>query len=472
MFADYRIEEQIDEGVFTNTFSAFRRGLDKQVTLVILKPQYFEMVSVRENFLYQARLLAQLRHPQIVNVFDVGEKDGSLYMATEFMPQGYLSTWIERSETKLSWAQVAVLVADIAAALDFTHAHKDEKGQPLIHGNLSPDNIVLEYEQGVWSKLRAKLTNNGVWKKRENVDDTGDLYYINNNPEYISSEQAADYPLTPLSDQYSLGIIAYKLLTGQTPFHGGSAVTIYRNHKQHAPSLPSAINGNLTRDIDQVVLKSLSKDPSFRFENCMQFAAALEVAIESVQEKDFSSFIEQAEKAVSESNAVIAVAALNDARQIKPNSDEVRVLSESVKTLQRAITLYNEACESLSNASQIAQKIRNEEPNYPDDNKLLADLAPLHPTLWQRARKNSHIVLVTSLILTGFAVIIGIATIIYAETAGKETFRSTLVAIDRTTTPTFTPTPTTTPTPTYTPTYTPTPTFTPTFTITPRTPQP
>jgi serine/threonine-protein kinase len=286
--------------------------------------------------------------------------------------------------------------------------------------------------------LHAKLSNNGRWLKPEDLNDTGIILPVN-NPEYISPEEAADLPLTPFSDQYSLGILAYELLAGQTPFHDGSVVTIYRKHKDQAPAPPSAFNGDLTVAIDEAVLRALQKSPSSRYENCSQFARALRAAVEVMAEKEFNLFLEQARIAMEIGDVEAGISALDGAIRIKPNSIEVKSLTHSLKNLERATNFYKEACDSFVKAQQMARSIREEEPDYPDKDHLLTKLVPPPVSFLKIIRKNSRVALMTFFISIGFAVVAGMATIIYSETAGSQTFRPTIVAIDRTSTPTFAP---------------------------------
>lgn len=431
-FFDYEIKEKIGENTFAETFCGSKPGLDKKLSLVMLKPNLYEDRQVRMDFLAHANLLAQLRHPRITEVFDIGEKDGRLYLVFEYMSQGSMRQLFENLEFRLTLTQIVVLVEDIAAALDYVHSHTEESGQHTVYGDVSPDNILLEFDIKNRETLRAKLDSNGIWKRQESLYEVTD-------PEYSSPEKASDEPLTPFSDQYSLGIIAYRLLAGQTPFHDKSVVTIYRKHKNESPSFPSIFNGNLTANIDEVVLRAIKKAPSDRYENCAQFAIALRKAIEGMEEKRFDSLIEQARIAVEMGDAAAGNSALDEAIRIKPNSSEVKSLSRLVKDLERAATLYKEACDSFFKAQQTAISIREEEPKYPDKDHLLAKLAPPPISFWQIIRKNSKVAFMTFLISIGFAVVVGMATIIYSESVGREVFRPTLIAIDRTSTPTYAP---------------------------------
>lgn len=446
---NYEIGEKVSNNVLTETFAASKNGLNKKIMLVMLKPYFSQEEWLRDSFLHSVRFAAQFRHPHILSVFDTGEKDGRLFAATELMPLGSLSNWLENNDTSLTWTQTSRFIEDIADALDFIHTLRDEHGKSVTFGSFSPDNILLEYDSENAKILRAKL---GIRDKplyefiKEGVESIPTP-----NPEYISPEEASDMPSTPYSDQYTLGIIAYQLLTGKTPFHGESAVTTYRRHKLTAPAppsimhieslqpTPSMVNGNITSSMDEVILRVLSKNPSRRYESCTQFAKALRHAIESVQEKEYTSFLFKLKTAIENHDLEIGRAALDGAMRIRPNSDEVKSLSQSLKNLEYATELYKEARNAFFQAQEMARNIREEDADHPDEEGLLKNLAPLPPSLWQKLITRSRIKFLTFLTLISLTIVIGISTILYSETTGRESFLPTLVALDRTSTPTYAP---------------------------------
>jgi serine/threonine protein kinase len=152
-------------------------------------------------------------------------------------------------------------------------------------------------------------------------------------------------------------VVAYELLTGQPPFSGASDVTIYRPHKQTQPQPPSALLPHLQHEIDEVLLKTLAKDPSNRYPNCASFSRALRQAVEIAEQKRFTSLMEEA-------------------RQIKPDDDEIARLFEQTQKITLAARNYYEATDLLENARKEALELRKETPNYPDQQHLLAELAP------------------------------------------------------------------------------------------------
>jgi len=159
-FQNYQVKESLGRGRFAEVFRAVKRDLGREVALKVLLPEWNENAQVREQFITQARLIARLRHPQIVEVLDLGEENGRLYMAMEYLPRGDLSRWLADLGGKPpSLLQVTALVADAAAALDFLH-RQQVNGQPLVHGDVKPGNLLLS-EDGS-GNLRLKACDLGL----------------------------------------------------------------------------------------------------------------------------------------------------------------------------------------------------------------------------------------------------------------------------------------------------------------------
>lgn len=471
---NYEIGDSIGKGRFAEVFRAVKRDLGQEVALKILLPDWYENDMVRGQFMDQAKLIARLRHPRIVEALDLGEENGRLYMAMEYLPLGDLHQWLQSLDKKRPvLLQVVTLVEDVAAALDFIHSQKSQ-GEPLVHGDVKPGNILLTEERDSPGRLRAKLSDLGLLTVLQKaVTLSGSSTFPQSSPLYISPEQANDLPPTPFSDQYALGVVAYELLTGQPPFAGGSDVTVYRQHKQTPPQPPSALVPDLPREIDEVLLRTLAKDPAGRYSNCVSFARALRQAVEIAEQKRFAERMAQARESLSEGQSEKALLALEEARQIKPDDGEVKSLFEQAQKTALAARSYQEASDLLDSARIESQKLRAEAPEYPDPQKLLVTFAPPPPPWWQVMIKRWKDVLIERSPLwlqsllerwkyaLWFAIFLVVLAILGSinHAATNETTDSdfqTRVALFWTASPTIT----LTPTPTLTPTLTPTPTAT------------
>jgi len=458
IFENYEIRDQIGKGRFAEVFRAVKRDLGQEVALKILLPDWYENATVRGQFMEQAKLIARLRHPRIVEALDLGEENGRLYMAMEYLPLGDLHQWLQSLDKKRPvLLQVVTLVEDVAAALDFIHSQKSQ-GEPLVHGDVKPGNILLTEERDSPGRLRAKLSDLGLLTVLQKaVTLSGSSTFPQSSPLYISPEQANDLPPTPFSDQYALGVVAYELLTGQPPFAGGSDVTVYRQHKQTQPQPPSALVPDLPREIDEVLLRTLAKDPAGRYSNCVSFARALRQAVEIAEQKRFAERMAQAREALGEGQSEKALLALEEARQIKPDDGEVKSLFEQAQKTALAARSYQEASDLLDSARIESQKLRAEAPDYPDPQKLLTQFAPRPPAWWQvllERWKRALWVAAVFLILAMMG--IKIQGRPWIAMAVQTPVFQTMVGNYWTASPTIT----LTPTPTLTPTLTPTPTAT------------
>jgi|GEM_PF-5557290 len=383
---NYEISDLIGRGRFAEVFRAIKRDLSREVALKILLPVWNDNEAIRGQFMEQAKLIARLRHPRIVEALDLGEENGRLFMAMEYLPKGNLHEWLKSfGKKRPSLLQVVVLVEDIAAALDFIHSQKIS-GEDLVHGDVKSDNILLIEERDSPTRLRAKLSDLGLLTVLQKAAImSGSSAFPQSSPLYISPEQADDKPPTPFSDQYSLGVVTYELLTGQPPFVGGSEVTIYRQHKQTQPQPPSSHVFQLQREIDEVLLKALAKDPSSRYPNCLAFARALRQAVEITNREYLNEMLVEVRtilqsnksKFSTHDNKVESIfSRLENTYQSEINDPEIKKILDETKRIVLSRRNYEEAMRFLEFARVETQKLRTEAPNYPDPHKLFPQLVP------------------------------------------------------------------------------------------------
>ncbi|GAB4461277.1 MAG: hypothetical protein Kow0070_18660 [Anaerolineales bacterium] len=439
-FGEYEILAPLGKGRFAEVFRARKRDLGREVALKILLPVWNDNPAVREQFQQQARLIARLRHPRIVKVFDLGEQEGRLYMAMEYLPRGDAGAWLQSlGKERPSLPQVATLIEDAAAALDFIH-HQTGGNGPLAHGDVKPGNLLLSEDRETPGLLRVKLTDLGLLTAlQQAATRSASAAYPQSSPFYISPEQASDQPPSPLSDQYSLAVVAYELLTGAPPFSGGSEVTLYRQHTKETPAPPSSRASGLTPEIDEVLLKALAKDPAARHLDCPTFARALRQAVETAGQKRLAALLDEARAALQNGQPEKALPALDEAARLKPEDAEVKRLLEQSEKAALAKRNYEEAAQLLQAARQEAQALRSEAPAAADPQKLLAALAPLPPSPLQRLwrRWQPSLLLAGALLALAFLFNLSYA----AATTTRDPGFQTRVAPFWTASPTFTPTP-------------------------------
>ena len=217
------------------------------------------------RFRHEAQAIAQMRHPNILNVFDFGEYQGTPYMIVEYVPGGSLAS-------KLSGAQLDQAVAlkylrGIAAGLD--HAH----GLGIVHRDVKPANVLLEKDNTpvIADFGLAKLLQGSSLKSMTGVT-TG-------TPAYMAPEQVTGSHAGPPADRYSLATIAYEMLTGVIPFDGEGLMEVLYAQVHRDPLPPSARNSELSPDVDAVIMRGLAKDPAARWESATAFVDALAAAL-------------------------------------------------------------------------------------------------------------------------------------------------------------------------------------------------
>ena len=267
----YEILEEIGRGGFATVYKALDPGLQRQVALKILHPHLAGDRPFVERFLREARAAANLNHPHIVTIYEVGEEEGNYYIAMQYLPGPSLADIIA-DEAPVGVERAAELLAPVAQALDYAH------GRGFIHRDVKPSNIILD-EQG-----RPVLTDFGLVRAEEDAS-TATLSMTGmtlGTPQYMAPEQAdPDYEgeLDGRCDIYALGVVAYELLTGRPPFRGKTPLKVLMAQVSKPPPRPQEVNPNLPEAVGGVLLKALAKTPEERYQSGSAFVQALRQAV-------------------------------------------------------------------------------------------------------------------------------------------------------------------------------------------------
>jgi serine/threonine-protein kinase len=257
----YEVLSRIGSGGMADVYLAADRLLGRQVAVKLLQHRFAEDQEFVERFRREASSAAGLSHPNVVQIFDRGEWDGTYYIAMEYLPGRSLKA-IVREQGALDPAGAIEIVVQILRAAKFAHR------RGIIHRDLKPHNVILD-EEG-----RAKVTDFGI--ARAGASDMTLTGSIMGTAQYLSPEQAQGQSVTATSDLYAVGIVLYELLTGAVPFDGETAVSIALKQVSAEPPPPSALNPAVGPALDAVVLRALAKDPARRFADADEFIAALE----------------------------------------------------------------------------------------------------------------------------------------------------------------------------------------------------
>lgn len=257
----YKIKKQLGRGGMAIVYLAEQESMARDVALKVMLPQLAASdPSFGARFLREARIVAQLSHPNIISVFDVGVVGDYHYFSMECHNGGDLKRKIKmglQPQTAFSIAK------QLANALGFAHS----KG--YIHRDIKPDNVLFRHDGGL------VLTDFGIAKAHDSSTQMTATGTVIGTPHYMSPEQAQGQELDHRSDIYSIGIVLYEMLVGAVPFQGNSALSIGIKHlKESVPSLPA----NLIQ-YQPLINKILAKDPDERFQSGEDLAHALKIII-------------------------------------------------------------------------------------------------------------------------------------------------------------------------------------------------
>src|SRR5260370_36437234 len=266
----YEILEEIDRGGMGVIYKARQVGLNRLVALKVIRGRA-EAGAQREGFGREAEAVAKLRHPNIVQIYDVGEADGRPYFSMEFMEGGSLADHL--AGTPLPARAAAELIGTLAAAIQVAH----DAG--VVHRDLKPANVLLigDREQGTGDRkgrvdsslapvpcpLSPKISDFGLAKQLDAADGPTMSGMVLGTPSYMAPEQAEGRSrnVGPAADIYALGAILYECLTGRPPFRSATALETMEQVRSHDPVRPRQLQPKVPRDLETICLKCLQKPP-------------------------------------------------------------------------------------------------------------------------------------------------------------------------------------------------------------------
>ena len=249
-------------GAMGAVFEAWHEPLERKVALKLLHPNLRLQPLTVERFFREARSMARLRHPHIVQVFEVGESRELPWFSMELVQGGSLKDRIQR-EGPLAPREAASIVRDIAHAL--THAHREG----ILHRDIKPGNVLLDEEGRAW------LTDFGLVRQAGTATLTATDAIIG-TPQYMSPEQVRGEPLDPRSDLFSLGATFYEALAGRPAFHGENPVVTLRAICESPPESLRRLRPEIPSSLEAIVMKMLEKDPARRYGDARECLEDLE----------------------------------------------------------------------------------------------------------------------------------------------------------------------------------------------------
>ncbi len=276
-FGKYELVKKLASGGMGEIYlarSAGAGGFEKLLVIKRLLPHLARNEDFLELFLSEARIAARLNHPNVVQIFELGDVRGDWYLAMEYVAGRDLARVVRRAKAAkkpLPLGAVLRIVSDAAAALDYAHETKDAQGRLLgiVHRDVSPHNVLVGFDGSV------KLIDFGVAKAADRLNDTAGGA-LRGKFAYMSPEQASGEGVDHRSDLFSLGVVFWELLTGRRLFRSESDTGTLKLVAQCRVRPPSAVAPELPRGLDEVVLRALAKDPSERYADAGELRMAIE----------------------------------------------------------------------------------------------------------------------------------------------------------------------------------------------------
>jgi|GEM_PF-4890833 eukaryotic-like serine/threonine-protein kinase len=265
----FEVRELCGQGAMGQVYRAWQRNTEREVAVKVLRRKLLKDPTIVRRFHREAKAAARLNHTNIISVYMVGDTDDGLpFLVMPYLRGEDLEQACIRSGP-MDPQRAVYIAAQIASALNEAHRHN------VVHRDLKPENILLTDKHG--DPDFAIVLDFGIAKILEAQDEsrltkTGAIF---GTPHFLSPEQASGNPIDHRTDLYALGVILYRMATGELPFDGKSGVEVLVKHlKQKAPP-PRKVNPGISRALEAVINKAMAKDPDARWDSAAAFHDAL-----------------------------------------------------------------------------------------------------------------------------------------------------------------------------------------------------
>lgn len=312
----YELLEKIGSGGMAIVYKARCRLLNRYVAIKMLRAEFNEDAEFLKRFETEAQAAASLSHPNIVSVYDVGIHNKLHYIVMEYVEGITLKEYLVNNGP-LPIEKIVDFGTQIASALEHAHAKK------IIHHDIKPHNIMIT-EEGL-----LKVTDFGLARAVSASTTIAGVGAIG-SVHYASPEQARGGFTDEKSDIYSLGVSMYEMTTGRVPFDGETPVAVAIKHLQKEPTPPSAIAPDVPQSLENIILKSMEKEPSKRFQSAMEVTAALRSVLEGGNVVKNNSDDEN-EKCVTKRMPTAEEISKEEERISKEENKEARVIRRDLK---------------------------------------------------------------------------------------------------------------------------------------------
>ena len=262
----YELGEVLGYGGMSEVHRGLDTRLGRDVAIKVLRADLARDPQFQMRFRREAQNAAALNHPAIVAVYDTGEVQSEFgplpYIVMEYV-DGQTLREIVKTTGPMSQQQVLDVMADVCAALDFSHRHQ------IIHRDVKPANIMINRAGAV------KVMDFGIARALGEGQNVTQTAAVIGTAQYLSPEQARGEPVDARSDVYAAGCVLYELLTGEPPFTGDSPVAVAYQHVREDPKSPSEVNPAVPPALDAIVLKALAKNPANRYQSAAEMRSDL-----------------------------------------------------------------------------------------------------------------------------------------------------------------------------------------------------
>jgi Protein kinase domain len=260
----YEVQDFIGQGAMGVVYRAYHAQLERTGAIKVMQAISPDPDTVA-RFRREAQAIAKLRHPNIVDVYDFGEHNGTPYMIVEYVPGGSLASRMEKGP--LDSTTAIRYLRGIASGLDYAHNHG------VVHRDVKPANVLMTNDES------PVLADFGLAKLLEGSSLKSMTGVTTGTPAYMAPEQVTGQRVGPAADRYSLATIAYEMLTGVIPFHGEALMELLYSQVHRMPPHASARNAALSPEVDAVLIKGLAKDPAARWGSSTELVEALAAAL-------------------------------------------------------------------------------------------------------------------------------------------------------------------------------------------------
>ena len=259
----YEILEKIGSGGMAEVFKGKDHKLNRFVAVKVLKDEFVEDKNFVRKFKEEAQAAAALAHPNIVNVYDVGDEQNIFYIVMELVEGITLKTYIEK-KGRLTVKEATSIAIQVASGLEIAHNNQ------IVHRDIKPQNIIISREG------KVKVTDFGIAKSISSNTNTADAM---GSVHYTSPEQARGGYSDAKSDIYSLGIVMYEMVTGRVPFDGETTVVVAVKHLQEDIVSPRVYASDVPVSLEHIILKCTEKSPDRRYANAAELIADLKQSL-------------------------------------------------------------------------------------------------------------------------------------------------------------------------------------------------